>query len=92
MRVRMKQRIGGYRNGAEWPPVGGEIELPDHEARDLCAAGYASEVPDARGEGRSGAAPGDGPPAEPAYEPDEGTSSEPAEPAPAKPRGRPRKA
>lgn len=47
MRVTMKTRIGGYRNGQEWPAPGGHIDVPDHEGRDLIAAGYAeaAEVP-----------------------------------------------
>lgn len=56
MRVRMKQGIGGYRNGEPWPAIGGCIDLPDHEAADLIVAGYAAaaelaedqEVDDAR--------------------------------------------
>lgn len=45
MRVQMTHGIGGYRDGAPWPPVGGCIDLPDHEARDLIGAGYAVEAP-----------------------------------------------
>lgn len=41
MRVTMKTRIGGFRNGQEWPAPGDHIDVPDHEARDLIAAGYA---------------------------------------------------
>jgi hypothetical protein len=40
----MKTHITGYRNDAEWPPVGGEIDLPDLEAGDLEAAGYAQII------------------------------------------------
>lgn len=47
MRVRMKTKIGGYRNEAEWPDVGGCLTVPDHEGRDLIAVGYAEEAPDA---------------------------------------------
>ncbi len=51
MLVTMKTAIGGYRNGEAWPPVGGTIDLPDHEAADLIANGYAApaaeEVADA---------------------------------------------
>ncbi len=47
MRVQMKTKIGGYRNEAEWPAAGGFLTVPDHEGRDLIAAGYASEARDA---------------------------------------------
>lgn len=42
MRVRMTKHITGYRNGVEWPEVGGVIDVPDHEARDLIGNGYAA--------------------------------------------------
>lgn len=45
MRVRMKTHITGYRDGVEWPQVGGELDLPDPEAADMIANGYAEEVP-----------------------------------------------
>jgi hypothetical protein len=41
MRVRMLRHISGARNGVEWPPAGGEVDLPDHEAEGLVANGYA---------------------------------------------------
>lgn len=41
MIVTMSTKIGGFRNEAEWPDVGESIDLPDHEAADLIAAGYA---------------------------------------------------
>lgn len=47
MLVRMKSRIGGYRNGAPWPEVGDTIDLPDHEAADMITNGYAEEYHDA---------------------------------------------
>ncbi len=49
MHVRMKVKIGGYRNGEEWPDRGGVLEVPDHEGADLILAGYAEEAhgPDA---------------------------------------------
>lgn len=55
MRVQMKQRIGGNRNGEAWPDVGETIDLPDHEAADMIAAGYCQEpndedVPDQSGD------------------------------------------
>jgi hypothetical protein len=37
----MKQKIGGYRNGEEWPDPGETLEVPDHEGDDLITAGYA---------------------------------------------------
>lgn len=48
LRVRMKTHITGYRNDAEWPPVGGEIDLPDQEAADLEAAGYGDIIGEAQ--------------------------------------------
>lgn len=47
MRVRMKQGIGGYRNGEPWPPIGGTIDVPAHEANDLIVAGYAAALTEA---------------------------------------------
>ena len=48
MRVFMKTKISGFRNGVEWPPAGSAIDVPDHEAADLIHAGYAAkEAPDA---------------------------------------------
>ncbi len=45
MRVKMKVGISGGRgDGTEWPRVGGEIEVPDPEGADLCAAGLAVPV------------------------------------------------
>lgn len=44
MIVKMKTQIGGYRNEQPWPPAGGMIELPDHEAADMIANGYAEEA------------------------------------------------
>lgn len=41
MRVRMLRHISGSRNGIEWPPAGGELDLPDSEAADLIANRYA---------------------------------------------------
>ena len=43
-RVKMLVGISGTRNGQDWPPRGGEIALPDGEAGDLVAAGYAELV------------------------------------------------
>lgn len=46
MKVRMKIQITGTRDGVRWPGVGGEIDLPDHEAMRLCANGRAEPVED----------------------------------------------
>jgi hypothetical protein len=46
MRVTMKTNITGYRNGEPWPGVGGTIDLPDGEAADMIANGYAKEAID----------------------------------------------
>lgn len=42
MIVTMRTHIGGYRDGLEWPPVGGQVDVPDHEADSLIANGYAT--------------------------------------------------
>lgn len=44
MRVAMKIGISGYRDGQEWPPAGGTIDLPESEARTLVDIGYAEEI------------------------------------------------
>lgn len=44
MRVRMLAHISGTRDGQHWPPVGGEITVPDAEGAELCAAGIAVPV------------------------------------------------
>lgn len=46
MRVRMIDKIGGTRNGEPWPEVGESIDVPDGEAADLIAVGYAEEATD----------------------------------------------
>lgn len=51
MLVEMKIQIQGARNGEVWPPPGGTIDVPDHEAADLIAAGYAKEATDANSTG-----------------------------------------
>jgi hypothetical protein len=48
MRVRMKVDITGTRNGEPWPAREETIDLPDEEARDLCASGMAEPVPDSK--------------------------------------------
>lgn len=45
MNVTMRIKIGGYRNGEEWPDAGGTIDVPDHEADSLIANGYATATP-----------------------------------------------
>lgn len=45
MLVRMKTRIGGYRDGEPWPAPGGTIDVPAHEAHSLISNGYATLVP-----------------------------------------------
>lgn len=43
MQVKLKAAISGTRDGAEWPPVGSPIDLPDAEAAQMIAAGLAVE-------------------------------------------------
>ena len=43
MQVKLKVSISGTRDGAEWPPVGSPIDLPDAEAAQMIAAGLAVE-------------------------------------------------
>lgn len=45
MKVIMRVNISGTRNGSEWPPVGGVVELPDAEAVDLLNARLADPAP-----------------------------------------------
>jgi hypothetical protein len=42
MRVRMKATLSGTRDGKDWPPVGGSVDLPDDEAAHLVTAGLAA--------------------------------------------------
>lgn len=44
MRVRMKAGITGTRDGSPWPPIGGEIVVPDIEGATLCSQGLAEPV------------------------------------------------
>jgi hypothetical protein len=63
----MRTKIGGFRDGLEWPDRGGYLEVPDHEGEDLIRAGYAKEAVDEAPleDGDEDAAPnGDGTPAE----------------------------
>lgn len=39
--VRLLIHISGTRNGEDWPPAGGRIDLPDQEAEDMVRNGYA---------------------------------------------------
>jgi len=48
MRVVMRARISGTRNGDEWPAIGAEVDLPDTEAVDLLNAGLAAAVESAQ--------------------------------------------
>lgn len=43
-KVKMKIHIGGQRDGANWPPIGGVIEVSDHEADVLVALDHAEHV------------------------------------------------
>ena len=56
MKVRMKVAVSGTRNGQDWPAKGEEIDLPDGEAADLCAAGLAEPVAE-KGEPEKAVAP-----------------------------------
>ena len=44
MLVRMRTTFTGFRNGEPWPPVGGTLDVPDHEAADLIRNRYADAV------------------------------------------------
>lgn len=45
MRIRMlAERTGPRWDGQAWPPVGGEIDVPDDEGMGLCAQGIAVPV------------------------------------------------
>lgn len=61
MRVEMKIHITGSRNGQLWPDIGGIIDLPEQEAAELIANGYAEEVTDAPSTARSDAPSSAGP-------------------------------
>jgi len=39
--VKMKVQISGSRNGQDWPPRGGLLEVPDDEAQTLVHTGIA---------------------------------------------------
>lgn len=44
MKLRMKTRIEGTRNGLRWPEAGGIVDLPEGEALDLLSEGLADRV------------------------------------------------
>lgn len=44
MKVRMKFKIEGTRNGVRWPEAGGVVDLPDAEAVELLSQGFADPV------------------------------------------------
>lgn len=44
MNVRLTGDISGTRNGQEWPKRGGEIDLPEDEAKQLVSNGMAEVV------------------------------------------------
>lgn len=46
VRVQMTAAISGTRNGAQWPPPGGEIDLPEDEAADMIRSFLAQPVPE----------------------------------------------
>ena len=45
-RVVMLASISGTRDGADWPPVGGELTLPATEAADLIRGSLARPAPE----------------------------------------------
>lgn len=44
MRIQMKIELSGARDGVKWPGIGSEVDLPDDEAAQMCANGYAAPV------------------------------------------------
>jgi hypothetical protein len=44
VKVEMKIKIAGSRNGVRWPEAGGVVDLPDGEGADLCSQGLAVPV------------------------------------------------
>ncbi|GAA2351744.1 hypothetical protein [Streptomyces carpaticus] len=74
MRVRMKVRVSGTRNGQAWPAKGGTIDLPEAEAAALVAVGAAEPEPEGQAEEQAG-------------EPEQATAPDRAEKRPAR-RGR----
>lgn len=45
MKVTMRHKISGQRDGADWPDPGETIDVPDDEAVMLLAQGMAVEAP-----------------------------------------------
>lgn len=90
MRVQMTKHIGGYRNGEEWPDIDGIIDVPDHEAVDLIANGYAKEADDADRPDQevvtdsNEASPAEGTDGAAGNQPATGEVTEPAKPTPKK--------
>ena len=85
MRVKMLHYISGGRwDDRDWPPGGGEIEVPDWEGADLIAGGNAipaGAAPRASAEPEAVAAPASTEPgAGAAAPPDEGTQQLPGQP------------
>jgi hypothetical protein len=50
MKVEMKIRIAGSRNGVRWPEAGAVVDLPEGEAVDLCSQGVAVPVVESKPE------------------------------------------
>ena len=48
MRVQLRVQISGTRDGADWPPPGSVVDLPDDEALGLISWGSALAVSDER--------------------------------------------
>ena len=49
MKIRMtEERTGPRYDGQPWPPVGGEITVPDDEGAAVCEHGWAIPVPEER--------------------------------------------
>lgn len=44
--VRLTQDMSGTRDYEQWPPAGSDIELPDDEAVQMVAAGWAVWTPE----------------------------------------------
>ncbi|MEU7293335.1 hypothetical protein AB0A76_09045 [Streptomyces exfoliatus] len=45
MRIRMRVKISGTRDGVEWPDKGGFVDLPDAEAAQLLRDRVAEPLP-----------------------------------------------
>jgi hypothetical protein len=44
MKVQIRARITGTRDGVEWPKPGELLDVPDEEGAQLCAQGLATPV------------------------------------------------